>query len=721
MPRIFISYRRADSAAPTERLYEQLAHTFGESSVFRDVHDIEAGEDFRARIEQEIISSDVMLVMIGRDWATIRSPDGTRRIDDPADFVRQEVEMGLRHQLEVIPVLVFGAKMPDPSRLPPGMYDLAFRNAASLRNPPHFDKDLQTLIKKLRRVRVRTGRTSRIPAVFFVLILIGVVAALVFARRPGEQTEAITFLLDQSEYMLEPVKYGERSRFELAQYVIASSINTELVMQENKTWVGLRTAGGGERGDCNRTSQLMSGTSERVNRMDFIRHLEGIYPGGNTAYVSGFSGAFDDLNQPETRNRDLKFVFLLLGAVQPSKDCRLLDSIDISRVMEEARQKDLTLILCALTFLDKDAFTRFIPRLESEGITCYDNATSQAEAKDMVQTVINTISAARQQERVDGPQQEETLDITRMPSSTASPSSTSTSAIEEQQGATESPVTQLDETTPLATARTSNPPPAGACIHVVAPGQSLSGIAQLYGKSVSQIMDINPIQNSNVVIAGQRLYIPPPCVIQPTAAKTGTNAVTPTPETQTAEPSPTETPDTATPTSTATPAPCSPETDYREFTLSDYGVLLTVSDCIANHPTGHEQFHYYRPPQEHPFWDPTTITLSVTCSGTGLDFIRIETQVPARTLVCNGGPVTMMLADWWVMPHFHFSAGAPADVKVDFTVQVMMEMDGESQSQSQSTDQKPTESPLLPTVEPSATFFAITETPPPPDEVEAAD
>ena len=43
---VFISYRRQDAAFPAGWLYEQLANTFGEPYVFKDVDSIRPGEDF---------------------------------------------------------------------------------------------------------------------------------------------------------------------------------------------------------------------------------------------------------------------------------------------------------------------------------------------------------------------------------------------------------------------------------------------------------------------------------------------------------------------------------------------------------------------------------------------------------------------------------------------------------------------------------------------------
>ena len=71
--KVFISYRRADSATITGRIYERLAIAFGEKNIFRDIDDIPPGKDFRAVLESATNDCDVMLVMIGPEWASIKN------------------------------------------------------------------------------------------------------------------------------------------------------------------------------------------------------------------------------------------------------------------------------------------------------------------------------------------------------------------------------------------------------------------------------------------------------------------------------------------------------------------------------------------------------------------------------------------------------------------------------------------------------------------------
>jgi len=153
MPRIFISYRRQDSPSMTGRIYDKLEEVFGRNKVFRDIDDISAGQDFRAKLAQEIDKSDILLVIIGPKWENITDSHGTRRLEDPDDFVRIEVEVGLKNPKKiVIPVLVENTSMPGPEALPKSLRELCYRNAVSIRQDPDFHNDTQKLISEIRKI-----------------------------------------------------------------------------------------------------------------------------------------------------------------------------------------------------------------------------------------------------------------------------------------------------------------------------------------------------------------------------------------------------------------------------------------------------------------------------------------------------------------------------------------------------------------------------------------
>lgn len=148
--RLFISYRRADSRSFTERIADVLAGEFDPKNIFQDVDDIPAGEDFRGVLREAVRSCDVVLVVIGRDWLTVKNEAGLRRLDDPDDFVRIEVESALTQNKLVVPLLVDNATPLDVSLLPASMRELAYRNAAPIRYNPDFSGDMGRLIRRLR-------------------------------------------------------------------------------------------------------------------------------------------------------------------------------------------------------------------------------------------------------------------------------------------------------------------------------------------------------------------------------------------------------------------------------------------------------------------------------------------------------------------------------------------------------------------------------------------
>jgi hypothetical protein len=104
--RVFISYRREDSGYPAGWLFDQLAASLGADRVFKDADSIEPVDDF-AEVISDAVSSCAVLAVIGDRWLAAADEDG-RRLDDPGDFVRLEIEAALTRGVRVIPVLVGG-------------------------------------------------------------------------------------------------------------------------------------------------------------------------------------------------------------------------------------------------------------------------------------------------------------------------------------------------------------------------------------------------------------------------------------------------------------------------------------------------------------------------------------------------------------------------------------------------------------------------------------
>ena len=127
--RIFISYRREETAYPAGWLCDRLIEHLGQGQVFKDVDSIQLGDDFVEVITAAVARCDVLLALIGDQWLTITGEDGRRRLENPDDFVRLEIEAALTRNVRVIPVLVDGARMPRAGELPPSLAKLVRRQA----------------------------------------------------------------------------------------------------------------------------------------------------------------------------------------------------------------------------------------------------------------------------------------------------------------------------------------------------------------------------------------------------------------------------------------------------------------------------------------------------------------------------------------------------------------------------------------------------------------
>src|SRR5262245_28575583 len=147
MGAIFVSYRRGDSEGQARALFNELTEQLGKNSVFMDVDSIALGRDFRQTLQERLGSCDLMLALIGPDWLDVRDASGKRRLDNAADFVRQEIAAALRRNIPVTPVLVRGAQVPAPEQLPDDLKDLAYRHGFELSHA-RWDSDVREMIER---------------------------------------------------------------------------------------------------------------------------------------------------------------------------------------------------------------------------------------------------------------------------------------------------------------------------------------------------------------------------------------------------------------------------------------------------------------------------------------------------------------------------------------------------------------------------------------------
>ena len=91
MSRIFISYRREDTGMGVGRLADSLREHFAREQVFQDISSIDPGADFIEVLQRALADCAAVLVVIGPKWLSVTGRQGKRRLDDPHDWVRQEI------------------------------------------------------------------------------------------------------------------------------------------------------------------------------------------------------------------------------------------------------------------------------------------------------------------------------------------------------------------------------------------------------------------------------------------------------------------------------------------------------------------------------------------------------------------------------------------------------------------------------------------------------
>jgi hypothetical protein len=150
LKKIFISYRVHDSEADTGRLVDALKQVFYEEQIFMDIEKLEPGVDFTQAIARSLESCDVLLAVIGPEWAGAANQNGITRINLPTDWVRIELEAALNRNIRLIPVLERDASLPEQHELPGSLHPLLNRQAHEIsRTRWKYDTDLliSTLLK----------------------------------------------------------------------------------------------------------------------------------------------------------------------------------------------------------------------------------------------------------------------------------------------------------------------------------------------------------------------------------------------------------------------------------------------------------------------------------------------------------------------------------------------------------------------------------------------
>jgi hypothetical protein len=148
--KVFISYRRQDTQSEAILLQSDLEKIFGEKSCFLDISDIHIGDKWIKVLEKQGENAQICIVLIGKNWMEA-DQEGRSRLRDKNDWVRKAIEAAILQGLNIITVLVNGAKLPHKSDLPPKMHALLDHDAFEIRTNK-WKTDIKDLAEDIKRI-----------------------------------------------------------------------------------------------------------------------------------------------------------------------------------------------------------------------------------------------------------------------------------------------------------------------------------------------------------------------------------------------------------------------------------------------------------------------------------------------------------------------------------------------------------------------------------------
>jgi TIR domain len=147
---VFICYHHEDSGDLAGRLADRLASALGSARVFRDTDSINLGENFVEAINASIEKCKLMIVLIGEHWLIKLNDEDCHA--GSGNWVKTEIEAAFANNVQVLPVTVANARVPDPAELPPSLEKLWPIQATEIRSAS-FDRDADHLIRYIRKLK----------------------------------------------------------------------------------------------------------------------------------------------------------------------------------------------------------------------------------------------------------------------------------------------------------------------------------------------------------------------------------------------------------------------------------------------------------------------------------------------------------------------------------------------------------------------------------------
>ena len=215
---IFISYRRKESSGYSGRIYDRLRDELPEAEVFMDVEEIALGARWRDVLAERLRAADTVIVLIGAEWRSMRDASGRRRLDDPDDVTRWELETALALGKRLVPVLLDHASPLSADELPQSLRPLAELQALRIAHET-FDTGLGELVARLsgedsmgqayretkRRLRLERAKRWGVPAIALAMVLLALTRVFdLFALDTRIATWTLAFADAASPQPLDP-------------------------------------------------------------------------------------------------------------------------------------------------------------------------------------------------------------------------------------------------------------------------------------------------------------------------------------------------------------------------------------------------------------------------------------------------------------------------------------------------------------------------------------
>jgi len=158
MPAIFISYRKQGvDKASALHLAMDMRESLGQDAVFLD-EQLGVGR-FEDQLLKNVQSCRAMLAVIGPDWNK-----RITELQNPGDWVRRELEAGLKRGILMVPVMVDEAQLPGVSDLPDSLRSLFDYQVVHL-YPHHWKENVCALTDELVEYLNLPKQQPQLPAI----------------------------------------------------------------------------------------------------------------------------------------------------------------------------------------------------------------------------------------------------------------------------------------------------------------------------------------------------------------------------------------------------------------------------------------------------------------------------------------------------------------------------------------------------------------------------